>query len=89
MDLEHGNESVLDLIEERDLDVRLSCAFLLSCSFKNFLEIRELIKNHLSETYGERLFHNTASSVKLYLIKEDDYDLLQEAKQERKEQRRY
>lgn len=79
--MENYGESVLDLVEEGDLDVKLSCAFILFCKQSTFMEIREMVKNHIQK--GERYIHGTASSVKLFVVKEDDYKLLKEIKENR------
>lgn len=82
--MEHLEESAIDLVREGDMDVRLSVAFLLTCSFRSYVEIRELIEELLEDRRGERIIHGTGSSVKLYIVKEDDYNLLQEIKEKRK-----
>ena len=84
--MEYG-ESAVDLVRDGDLDVRLSVAFLLQCSLRSYVEIRELIEEHLEDKKGERVIHGTGSSVKLFIVKEDDYELLQEVKQQRRNRR--
>lgn len=81
---EYPGESVLDLVENGDLDVRVSCAIIVFTSLGSFVEIREMIKEYLKHKKGERFIHGTAASVRLFIVKEDDYELLQQVKKERK-----
>lgn len=82
--MEHLEESAIDLVREGDLNVRLSVAFLLSASFRSYVEIREMIEEYLEGKRGERVIHGTGSAVHLYIIKEDEYNLLQEIKENRR-----
>lgn len=74
----------MDLVEDGDLDVRVSCAIIVFSSLGSFVEIREMIKEYLSNKKGERYIHGTAASVKLFIVKENDYELLQQVKKEQK-----
>ncbi len=68
--MEHSEESVLDLVREGDLDVRLSCAFLLNCKQGSFIKIRDMIEELFEDSRGERIILGTGSSTKLYIVKE-------------------
>lgn len=77
-----GHMEVTDLVREGDLDLWLSCAFVLACSLRSFLEIREDIENILDGRSGERLVRGTAGMEKLFIVKEKDYELLNELKKD-------
>ena len=66
------------LVRDGDLDVYMSFAFVCSGTFADFLKVRELIENAISE---KNLIHSTVASNKLFVIKERDYDMLQNMKQ--------
>ena len=55
----------LDQIDEADLDVRLSGAFIISASFGSLVALR----NFLEETYNRQMIHAQISSEKLYVAK--------------------
>ena len=73
-----GNDlDLTELVRDGDLDVYMSFAFVCSGSFKTFLTIREILEEELEELNNEKLVHSKISSVKLYVVKERDYDRIQ------------
>ncbi len=80
-----GNMDIIELVREKDLEVWLSFGFILNGSMRSFMEIRDMIEAYLEDDKkrGEDLIHSTAASQKLYIVKERDYEILQEMKNTR------
>lgn len=78
-----GDMDVIELVREEDLDVWLSFGFILNGSQRSFIEIRDMIEAYMGEKRGEHLIHGTASGTKLFIVKEKDYEILQEMKSTR------
>jgi len=61
-------------LENGDLKLVLSYAFILSGSYQDFLKLREYIKTQT----GLKLIYQIASSSRLYVVKEKDWRLLKD-----------
>ncbi len=80
----YRDEEAIDLIREGDLDIWVSFGFVMYGSMASFVEIREMAENHLKSKKGENLVHSTTSSPRLYLVKEKDYELIKQIKDQEK-----
>lgn len=80
-----GNMDVIELVREKDLDIWLSFGFIINGSQRSFIEIRDMIEAYFEDDKkrGEHIIHGTASSTKLFIVKEKDYEILQEMKSTR------
>lgn len=70
-----------ELIREGDLDLWVSFGFILNGSMRSFIEIRDMIEEFLDDKKGQNLIHSTVAAVKLFIVKERDYERLKELKQ--------
>lgn len=76
-----GNMDATELVRKEDLEIWVSFGFILNGSQKSFVEIRDMIEEYMDTKKGEYLIHGTAAAVKLFIVKEKDYEKLQELKQ--------
>jgi hypothetical protein len=70
-------DSAIDSVREKDLDLWVSGAFVMQLSLRNFVKIRDMIEDHLEDFDGEKIIHGTASGTKLFIVKEKDYKKIQ------------
>ena len=75
-----GNLDAVDLAREEDFEMFVSFAFIMFGKQASFFKIRDMIEEFFDDKNGEHLILSTASTVKLYVIKEKDYELLKELK---------
>jgi len=80
-----GHMGTIELVREEDLDIWVSFGFIINGSMRSFMEIRDMIEAYFEDDKkrGENLIHGTAASQKLYIVKERDYEILQEMKSTR------
>jgi hypothetical protein len=64
----------LDEVQEKDLDIRVSFALVMTGSLGSFIKIRAAIENYFetNKKKREKLIHGTASSQKLFILKESE-----------------
>lgn len=65
-------------VEDGDLDVMLSMAFVINGKYRDLLELRRLVREKIGKSGGARFIHGTISSVPLYVVKEPDFRRLKE-----------
>ena len=70
----------LDLLTQEDLEMWVSGGFVFAGSLASFAQLRELIELYLDDKPDEKLVFSTASAPKLFLVKEKDYEYLQNNK---------
>lgn len=73
-------ESAINLVTEDDLQMWVSFGFICTGSLESFVEIREMIQKYLDDKPDEKLIHPTASGTKLFIVKERDYEYIQNRK---------
>jgi hypothetical protein len=65
-------------VEDGDLDVMLSMAFVVSGKYRDLLELRRLVREKIAKSVNARFIHGTISSVPLYVVKEPEFRRLRE-----------
>ena len=62
------------------MDAVISSAFIIEQKLRDFLALRDLLTEWSKEKDNFRLIHSTWSGKKYWVIKENDWDLLQRIK---------
>jgi len=68
--LEKGGKIRIGKVEEADLSLRVSYAFVLHGPLSDFIEAREKLRS----LRDSRLIFNTASTSKLFVVKQQDME---------------
>jgi len=65
-------------VEDGDLDVHLSMAFVITGKYRDLMDIRALVREKIGKSDGARFIHGTISSVPLYIVKAEDWRRLKD-----------